>query len=92
MPLVMPKSMMAHNEPQFGFIPHAGATFYFSRMEGEIGAFIALTGLPLMRADAIVANCAERVLITQKNFVSSVSNVFRQNDFGYNRGYAYDND
>jgi enoyl-CoA hydratase len=35
---------MCFNECQIGMIPHAGATYYLSRMPGEMGTYLALSG------------------------------------------------
>jgi enoyl-CoA hydratase/carnithine racemase len=51
-PLVTVDSKVCFNEVSFGFVPHGGATYYLSRMPGEIGTFLALTGLPLRGVDA----------------------------------------
>jgi len=38
---------------EIGFVPHGGSSFYLSRMPGEIGTFLALTGLPLDSFDTM---------------------------------------
>lgn len=45
-------SKLAFNEVSFGFVPHGGSSYYLSRLPGEIGTFLALTGLPITGVDA----------------------------------------
>jgi len=52
-PLVNNGSKLAFNEALFGFVPHAGATYYLSRLPGEFGTFLALTGMRVDGSDAI---------------------------------------
>jgi enoyl-CoA hydratase/carnithine racemase len=51
-PMTTLKAKIAFNEVTFGFVPHSGATYYLSRLPGEFGTFMALTGLPINGADA----------------------------------------
>lgn len=57
-------SKIKFNEASFGFIPHGGSSFYLSRLEGEIGVFLALTGLPISGVDACRFNIAENIVST----------------------------
>ena len=52
-------SKISYNETSFGFVPHGGATYYLSRLPGEIGTFLALTGLPISGVDAKEFGIAE---------------------------------
>jgi enoyl-CoA hydratase/carnithine racemase len=52
MPTVTLDSKLSFNEATFGFVPHGGTSFYLSRMPGEIGTFLALTGFPITGIDA----------------------------------------
>lgn len=45
-------SKVAFNETTFGFVPHSGGSYYMSRMKGEFGTFMALTGLPIHGSEA----------------------------------------
>jgi enoyl-CoA hydratase len=51
-PMTTLNTKIAFNEVTFGFVPHSGATYYLSRMPGEFGTFMALTGLPIHGSDA----------------------------------------
>lgn len=61
-PFVTMSTMMAFNECTFGFVPHAGATYYLTRLQGEMGTFLALTGKPMRGIDAISLKMAEGVI------------------------------
>jgi enoyl-CoA hydratase/carnithine racemase len=58
-PLVNNASKLAFNEATFGFVPHAGATYYLSRLPGEFGTFLALTGMRIDGSDAIAIGLAQ---------------------------------
>jgi enoyl-CoA hydratase/carnithine racemase len=47
LPYICYGSMLAFNEVQFGFVPHAGSCYYASRLPGDIGTFLTLTGFPI---------------------------------------------
>lgn len=67
-PLMTETSTMAFNEVTFGFTPHSGASFYMSRMPGEFGTFMALTGLPINGIDATHLKIASSVLKSSKGY------------------------
>ena len=50
--MTTPDAKVAFNETSFGFVPHAGGTYYMSRMKGEFGTFMALTSLPILGSEA----------------------------------------
>jgi enoyl-CoA hydratase len=58
-PMVNNGSKLAFNETMFGFVPHAGATYYLSRLPGEFGTFLALTGMRIDGSDAIQIGLAQ---------------------------------
>ena len=41
------------NETGLGYIPDSGASFFLSRMQGELGTYLALTGAPLFPEDLV---------------------------------------
>jgi enoyl-CoA hydratase len=51
-------------EAGIGFFPDVGATWFMSRMPGEIGTYFALTGERLKAADAIAAGIATHYVPT----------------------------
>lgn len=55
-------SKISFNEATFGFVPHGGSSYYLSRMPGEIGKFLALTGIPLSGLDALEVKAVDQVV------------------------------
>jgi enoyl-CoA hydratase/carnithine racemase len=55
-------SKLSFNEVSFGFVPHSGASFYLSRLPGEIGTFLALTGFPITGIDAREFGIADQLV------------------------------
>ena len=53
-------------EAGIGFFPDVGATWFMSRMPGEIGTFFALTGERLKAADAIAAGIVTHYVPTAR--------------------------
>ena len=58
-PSVSKTTKIAFNECSFGFTPHAGATYHCSRMEGDFGTFMLLTGMPISGYDALKMKLAD---------------------------------
>lgn len=61
-PMVTLDAQIAFNECTFGFVPHSGASFHLSRLAGEFGTFMALTGLPIHGSDAARMGLASGVV------------------------------
>lgn len=72
-PLTTVDSKIAFNEVSFGFVPHAGASFYMSRMPGEFGTFMALTGLSIRGSDAAVIDIARGIVHNIEDYAKEVS-------------------
>lgn len=53
---------IAFNEVQFGFTPHGGASYYMSRLPGELGTYLALTGLPMTGIEARLLNLTDMLI------------------------------
>ena len=47
------KTIWYLNETSLGYIPDSGASFFLSRMKGELGTYLALTGAPLFAEDLV---------------------------------------
>jgi enoyl-CoA hydratase/carnithine racemase len=62
MPSVTNSTRLAFNECSLGFVPHAGATYYASRMPGDFGTFLLLTGMPFTGQDAIRMGMADKMI------------------------------
>ncbi len=57
--VVTPTTQIAMPEVGIGLIPDVGATWLFSRMPGEFGTYLALTGESIGAADAIALGLAD---------------------------------
>ena len=61
-PSVTPRSRLAFNEVTFGFVPHAGASYFASRMQGELGTYYLLTGQEMSASDALALGLADKMI------------------------------
>lgn len=59
---VTPRAKVAMPETAIGFFPDVGGLWFLSRAPGELGTHVALTGLPVTAADAVVLGLADRVV------------------------------
>lgn len=50
------------SETSLGFIPDAGGTWLMARAPGEVGTWLALTGVSVMGADAVYAGLADGII------------------------------
>jgi enoyl-CoA hydratase/carnithine racemase len=62
LPTVTLDSKLSFNEATFGFVPHGGSSYYLSRLPGEIGTFLALTGFPITGIDAKTFGIADELV------------------------------
>lgn len=62
--IVTEKTKMAMPEVGLGFFPDVGGTWLLSHAPGEIGTYLALTGLAIGGADAIYAGAADTLIAT----------------------------
>lgn len=60
--LVTERSRVAMPETIIGLFPDVGGLFYLAHAPGELGTHVALTGLPVSGADAVVLGLADRVV------------------------------
>lgn len=60
--LVTETSKVAMPETIIGFFPDVGGLYFLSRAPGELGTHVALTGLPVSGADAIVVGLADELV------------------------------
>lgn len=70
-------SKLSFNEASFGFVPHAGASYYLSRLPNEVGTFLALTGLPLVGIDAIEYKLVDELIHSTNDYEEEVQNIVR---------------
>ena len=62
MRLVGDRTRMAMPEVAIGFFPDVGASYFLSRLEGSLGAYLALTGVQIRAADALYVGLADAYL------------------------------
>lgn len=62
MRLVGERTRMAMPEVAIGFFPDVGASYFLSRLEGSLGAYLALTGVQIRAADALYVGLADAYL------------------------------
>lgn len=60
--LVTERSKIAMPETVIGFFPDVGGLYYLAKAPGELGTHVALTGLPVSGADAVVLGLADEVV------------------------------
>lgn len=80
MPSICHNSRMAFNECTFGFVPHAGATYYAQRLQGEMGTYLLLTGASFSGKDAISLGLADKLVDQPSEYVEEVAYWVRAMD------------
>jgi enoyl-CoA hydratase len=60
------KFLFAMPEVSIGFFPDIGATWFLSRMPGQLGAYVALTGERLGAADSVASSIATHRVPSQR--------------------------
>lgn len=73
MPSICHNSRMAFNECTFGFVPHAGSTYYAQRLPGEMGTYLLLTGASFSGKDAISLGLADKLVDMPTKYVEEVA-------------------
>lgn len=51
-------------EAKFGYVPDAGSSFYLSRLDGQLGVYLGLTGKFLKGMDLVYAGLASHYIPT----------------------------
>jgi enoyl-CoA hydratase/carnithine racemase len=74
-PSICEDSSIAFNECTFGFVPHAGSCYYTSRLPGDMGTFLALTGLPMTGKDAIKLGVADSLIELPKTYEHEAADI-----------------
>jgi enoyl-CoA hydratase/carnithine racemase len=80
-PMTTLHAKIAFNEVTFGFVPHSGATYYLSRMPGEFGTFMGLTGLPINGSDAAQIELINGVIEDPKYYAENVSDYVQSMEY-----------
>ncbi|HEX3395165.1 MAG TPA: enoyl-CoA hydratase/isomerase family protein [Steroidobacteraceae bacterium] len=57
--IVSRRTQMAMPEVGIGFFPDVGASYFLSRLPGELGTYLALTGVTIRGADALYCGLAD---------------------------------
>jgi enoyl-CoA hydratase/carnithine racemase len=80
-PTVTLDSKLSFNDASFGFVPHGGSSYYLSRLPGEIGAFLAITGFQLNGIDAKEIGIAESLVHSSESYEETMSDILLAMDF-----------
>lgn len=80
LPSICHDTKVAFNECTFGYVPHAGSTYYASRMPGDFGTFLALTGVPLTGKDAIKIGMADTLIEIPETYDEEICDVVQSLD------------
>lgn len=74
-------SKIAFNDVCYGFVPHGGSTYYLTRLPGELGTFMAITGLPITGVDARVLGLADMHINISKPFEKEIRQTMMAKEF-----------
>ena len=88
-PTAAPNTKVAFNEVTFGFVPHGGSSYYLSRMPGELGAFLALTGLPISGLDAVQNGMADMYIHKADSYRYLLGDIIDNIEFPMPSGFNY---
>ena len=80
LPSICHDTKIAFNECTFGYVPHAGSTYYASRMPGDFGTFIALTGVPITGKDAIKLEMADTLIEIPSTYEHEICDIIQSLD------------
>lgn len=80
-PTVTLDSKLSFNEVTFGFVPHGGSSYYLSRLPGEIGTFLALTGLPITGIDAKEFGIADELVHHSTFYEEEIADILMAMEF-----------
>lgn len=75
LPAICHDSKIAFNEVTFGYVPHAGSTYYCSRLPGDFGTFLLLTGWPVTGKDAIKLGMADSLIEVPESYEHEVFEI-----------------
>jgi enoyl-CoA hydratase/carnithine racemase len=80
LPSICHDTKIAFNECTFGYVPHAGNTYYASRMPGDFGTFLTLTGIPMTGKDAIKIGLADTLIEEPETYEEEVGDIMYELD------------
>ena len=79
-PSICEDSQISFNECTFGFVPHAGSSYFASRLPGDVGTFLVLTGYPLSGKDALKLELADSYVEGPKNYELEAADIVNSLD------------
>ncbi len=91
MPTVTLDSKLTFNEASFGFVPHGGTSYYLSRLPGEVGTFLALTGFPITGIDAKTFGISDQLVHYSSAFEEEVCDTLFAMEFPMPNGHLLSN-
>lgn len=86
-PVMTLDSKISFNEASFGFIPHGGSTYFLSRLPGELGTYLALTGNPLSGAEAAELGLVEDLIHKTEDYDNELRDIVDSMDFPLPNGF-----
>ena len=69
------------NEVAFGFVPHGGSSYYLSRLPGELGTFLAITGFPMTGIDAKELGIADSLVHYSQAYEEEITDILFAMEF-----------
>lgn len=81
LPTVTLDTKVTFNEVSFGFVPHGGSSYYLSRLPGEIGTFLALTGFPMTGIDAKEIGVADSLVHYSQAYEDEIADILFAMEF-----------
>jgi enoyl-CoA hydratase/carnithine racemase len=79
-PTICHDSVLSFNECTFGYVPHAGTTYYANNLKGDFGTFLVLTGIPFSGKDAIRLGIADSLIEIPETYEYEVSDIMESLD------------
>ncbi len=83
MRIVGERTRMAMPEVAIGFFPDVGGSYFLSRLPGQLGRYLALTGLQIGAADALYSRLADVYLAPAA--IASIADALSQLRWGHDR-------
>lgn len=75
----------------YGFVPHGGSTYYLSRLPGELGTFLAVTGLPMTGIDAKELGLSDMIIHQSITYEDMLVDYFKYLSFPLPNGWWLSN-
>lgn len=72
-------------------MPHGGASYYLSRLPGELGTYLALTGLPMTGIDAKLLKLTDMLIHKAGTYKHTLLDLMENSEFPMPTGFMYAN-